>query len=61
VTELFKTAGLDEVENKKKKILNTITLVDKTGEAFLKNLFSISMMKVYATAIFVFLGLKYIL
>jgi hypothetical protein len=61
LSELFKTAGLNDIKNKKLKIKNNLKALDRMGEILINNLFSKSMLKAYASAFLVFLGLRYIL
>lgn len=60
LSELFKIAGLNELENQKQKFKDGLRNVDKMGEDFINNLSSKTMMKAYAVAALLFVGLKFI-
>lgn len=60
LSELFKLAGMNEVENQKQKIKDGLRSFDKMGEEFINNLSSKTMIKAYAVAFLFFIGLKII-
>jgi hypothetical protein len=61
VSELFKTAGFNDVENKKIKMKNALSFFDQLGENFIKILYSKNMLVAYVFAFAIFISLKYVL
>jgi hypothetical protein len=60
LSDLFKISGLNDSENEKKKIKESISLIDKFGEEFFKSLLSEKMMAIYAVTIIISLCMKYL-
>jgi len=60
LAELFRVAGLNEIENQKKKIKAGLLSLDHLGETYINNLFSKNMIRVYAFALIAFIGLRFL-
>lgn len=61
VSDLFKVAGLNEVQNQKNKIKYSLKAVDTTAAAIIEGFISKKMFKGYGVALLVFVALKYFL
>jgi hypothetical protein len=61
LADLFKIAGLNEIENKKKNIKAGLLSIDQFGENIINTFVSKKMLKAYIYALLAFVSLKYFL